>query len=113
MDIKVNRKVKCIETLVSEITEKDFPLESVIMFGSFATGTFHERSDLDLCLVHDDDKEPTYGEKVEIESYFDKIVGAEMAVDYIYVPVMKMKTGNQVFNSIRESGLVLWEHSGK
>lgn len=112
MDTKVNRKVKCLETLIANIGTKDFPLQKIILFGSFATKQFNERSDLDLCLVHEADKEPACREKVEIEAYIDNFVGDEMDVDFLYTTLNKLEEGNQVFESIRKEGLVLWEHSG-
>jgi len=112
MDTKINRKVKRLEALIGDIANKDFPLEKIIIFGSFASKSFHERSDLDLCLVHEDNKEPTCKEKVEIESYIDSMVSDEMEVDFLYTSFTKLKTGSQVFNSIRKKGLILWEHTG-
>lgn len=113
METKINRKIKCIESLISDIRTKDFPLKKIILFGSFTTNTFHERSDLDLCLIHEEDNEPSCTDKVRIESYFDDIVGEEMGVDFMYTTPVKLETGNQVFNSIRREGLVLWERSGQ
>ena len=113
MENKINRKVKCLQALIKNIPQENFPLQKIIIFGSFATNRFNERSDLDLCLVHDEDTTPTWQEKVTIESYFDHQVGQEMDVDFLYTTPFKLRTGSQVFNSIRKEGLVLWEHTGK
>lgn len=112
MDTKINRKVRCVEALLASVKTKTFPLYKIILFGSFSTGKFHERSDLDLCLVYEADKEPSHQDKVWIESYIDDIVGHEMNVDYVYAPLARLTDGCQVFDSIRKEGLVLWEHSG-
>lgn len=112
METKINRKAKCVESLIVDINPKKFPLQRIILFGSFVTNNFHERSDLDLCLIHEEGREPTCREKVEIESYIDSIVGEEMGVDFLYATPAKLETGNQVFNSIRRDGLILWEHFG-
>ena len=112
METKINRKVRCLESLIADITAKDFPLQKIILFGSFATKNFHERSDLDLCLIHEAEKEPSCRKKVAIEAYIDSLVGDEMDVDFLYTTPAKLETGNQVFSSIRRDGFVLWEHSG-
>jgi|GEM_PF-6640775 len=113
METKINRKVKCLENLISNIGLKKFPLLKIILFGSFVSGDFHERSDLDLCFVFDEDKEPTIREKIEIESYFDAAVGAEMDVDFLYATNERVIEGDRVFKNIREKGVVLWKHTGE
>jgi len=112
VDTKINRKVKCLESLITNIQRMEFPLQQIILFGSFSTNNFHERSDLDLCLIHEVDREPTCTEKVAIESYIDNFVSEEMSVDFLYTTPTKLETGRQVFSSIRKEGLVLWQHSG-
>ena len=112
MELKINRKVKCLEALIADISSREFPLQKIIMFGSFVTDKFSEKSDLDLCFVYEKDKELSCAEKIEIESYIDNIVGCEMDIDFLYTSPEVLETGKQVFNSIRKEGLVLWEHSG-
>jgi len=112
VDTKINRKVKCLESLIVDMEYRKFPLRQIILFGSFSTNNFHERSDLDLCLIHDDGREPTCTEKVAIESYVDSHVGEEMNVDFLYATPIKLENGRQVFDSIRKEGLILWQHSG-
>ena len=112
MDIKINRKIKSLENLISDIKSKELPLQRVILFGSFATNNFNEKSDLDLCLVYEKDKKPSCKDMVEIEAYIDSLVSHEMCVDFMYATSEQIETGSRVFNSIRREGLVLWEHSG-
>ena len=113
MDTKINRKVRCVESLLENLPVQTFPLRKILLFGSFVKNTFTERSDLDLCLIFDIGKEPTCTEKVIIEAYFDDMVGQEMDVDYVYASLAKVEGGNQVFDSIRKEGVVIWEHIGK
>ena len=103
MDTKINRKVKCLETLIADIGAKSFPLYKIILFGSFTGNSFHERSDLDLCLVYED-REPTCKEKIEIENYVDDFVGHEMNVDFVYTSLTKLTTGCQVFKTSESLG---------
>ena len=110
---KATRQVNCLEALIKDIPNRSFPLEKIILFGSFASNRFHPRSDLDLCLIHPSAQSPTPTEKVAIESYFDHLVGQQMDVDYVYATPEKLTTGSQVFASIRKEGLILWERSGK
>ena len=112
METKINKKVKNLENLIADISTKEFPLQKIILFGSFVTNEFNEKSDLDLCLVYGDGITLSCRQKVEIESYIDSLVGDEMDVDFLYTTLEKLNSGGQVFNNIRREGLVLWEHSG-
>ena len=112
METKINRKIRCLEALLDSITSRSFPLQKIILFGSFATKSFDEYSDLDLCLIYEKDKVPSCREKVEIEGYIDDLVGDEMDVDFVYATDEKLEAGSQVFDSIRKEGLILWEHTG-
>ena len=48
-----NAAIKTVRNYAKEINEKGVNLRKVIMFGSFAKGTQHEWSDIDVALVAD------------------------------------------------------------
>ena len=49
-----NTVIKTVENYAKEITQAGISLRKVILFGSFAKGTQHEWSDIDVALVADD-----------------------------------------------------------
>ena len=49
-----NVVIKTVENYAKEITQAGINLRKVILFGSFAKGTQHEWSDIDVALVADD-----------------------------------------------------------
>ncbi len=48
-----NAAIKTVRNYAKEINKKGVNLRKVIMFGSFAKGTQHEWSDIDVALVAD------------------------------------------------------------
>ena len=46
--------IKMVENYAKEITQAGISLRKVILFGSFAKGTQHEWSDIDVALVAED-----------------------------------------------------------
>jgi len=49
-----NAAIKTVKNYAKEITQAGIDLRKVILFGSFAKGTQHEWSDIDVALVADD-----------------------------------------------------------
>ena len=49
-----NAVIETVENYAKEITQAGISLRKVILFGSFAKGTQHEWSDIDVALVADD-----------------------------------------------------------
>ena len=49
-----NAAIKTIRNYAKEINQQGVNLRKVILFGSFAKGTQHEWSDIDVALVADD-----------------------------------------------------------
>jgi predicted nucleotidyltransferase len=113
MDLQIVRKKKSIEKLITNIKTLTFPVQKIILFGSVLTEKFNEHSDLDLCLICENEENLTLRQKNEIESYFYDTLGEETSVDFIYTTLDKLKNGDKVFKSLREKGRVLWEHIGK
>jgi predicted nucleotidyltransferase len=45
-----NKALKIVRKYIDSVNKK-FPIESVILFGSYAKGTYHKDSDIDLAIV--------------------------------------------------------------
>jgi predicted nucleotidyltransferase len=50
------------------IESKGIRVERLILFGSYATGTYREGSDIDIVVISDDFKGKSYWERIEILS---------------------------------------------
>jgi len=109
-DLKLIRMKRAINTLLADIkNHRSFPatVDKIIVFGSVLTDEFNEYSDMDICIVYI--AEPDEKQKHGIENYFNDILQKEMNVDFTYCTDDTLKSGQQVFKSIREKGRVLYE----
>ena len=104
---KIERMKKAVNALISDIKSRTFPADKIILFGSIAKDCIHERSDMDICIVSEE--ELTIPQKREIENYFFDMVQDEFVPDFVYCNIDTLKTGTQVFSSIRNEGKVLYE----
>ncbi len=50
------------------IESKGIKVDRIILFGSYATGTYHEGSDIDIVVISEDFREKSYWERIEILS---------------------------------------------
>lgn len=108
----LERKVDAVNAMIANISHENFPLCYIIMFGSVLTDNFDENSDLDICFIHDDDIALTHEEQNAIERFFRQSVGNEVELDYIYATLSTFFSGQDVFESIRNEGVVLWKRTG-
>lgn len=106
-ELKLVRMKRAANALFSDIKAMTFPAERIILFGSFAKDCIHERSDMDICLVSDE--ELTVKQQREMERYFHDMSQDEFSLDFVYCDNNKLKNGSQVFESIRRDGRVLYE----
>ena len=96
-----------IEEIKSRITPviKKYPIEKVILFGSYARGDASETSDIDLVVES--------GGKMRNSRIFtlggDLLVALPVRVD-VY-DILEIKESSPLFNSIREDGVVIYETS--
>ena len=99
-----------IEKLKPEIVEALRPLnpERIILFGSYAYGTPHEESDLDICVVEKDYKNK-WEEKRKIRKALNNI---PLPKDILNPKVDEYefykKECGSVYKDIEEKGIVLW-----
>jgi len=110
---KLERKVKLINNMISSISNKVFPLSYIVIFGSVLTDKFDENSDLDICFIHEDESTLSSTQQNDIERFFRQSVGEEMELDYTYATLSTFLLGKDVFEDIRNKGLILWKHIGQ
>ena len=106
-DLKLIRMKKTANALFADIKTKSFPADMIILFGSFSRDCIHERSDMDICVVSDEDL--TVQQMREIENYFYSMAQGEYEIDFTYCNNDKLRHGNQVFERIRKEGRVIYE----
>ena len=63
-----NTVLEIISRFRKAIESRDITINKVILFGSYADGTFSEESDIDVIIVSDDFKGKNYWERIEILS---------------------------------------------
>ena len=110
MDIKEIKQIRmkiAINNLLSDIKNKTFPVEKIILFGSVAKNNIHERSDMDICIVADSALE--IRQMREIENYFYEMAQGEYSMDYIYCDTEKLMNGDRVFEHIRKDGRIIYD----
>jgi len=106
-EVKLVRMKKTINRLIADIKTKTFPVDMIILFGSVAKGKIHELSDMDICIVSDE--ELSIRKMREIENYFYDQVDDEFTLDFIHCDTHKLKNGEYVFERIRQEGRILYE----
>ena len=106
-ELKLVRMKNAVNALISDIKNQTFPVDMIILFGSVVKDSINEHSDMDICIVSDDDI-PIW-EIREIENYFYDKTQDEFNLDFIYCDNDKLKNGKQVFENIRQEGRVIYE----
>jgi hypothetical protein len=56
------------------LLQNDFGIAQIGLFGSYAKGTFHENSDVDLVFKLEEDKAIGFAKYVALETYLKKII---------------------------------------
>ncbi|NMG83523.1 MAG: nucleotidyltransferase domain-containing protein [Methanosarcinales archaeon] len=67
---------------VGELVKKEFDVEEVILFGSFASGKPSQSSDLDILVIMDTKLKP-YKQSALIRMQLDKKLGVKVPIDLI------------------------------
>lgn len=106
-DIKLVRMKTAANALFANIKTTTLPADMVIIFGSVARDDIHERSDMDICIVSNDDL--TIRQKREIENYFYDMTQNEFKLDFVYCDMDKLRNCDRVFEKIRQEGRVIYE----
>ncbi|HOP31584.1 MAG TPA: nucleotidyltransferase domain-containing protein [Spirochaetota bacterium] len=97
-----------IDTIVKKIADT-IPVKKIILFGSFAYGTPTEHSDIDLCVISDDNRR-----KIEIlHEIRKKIRGVKYPVDILVYNSDEFSKRSDSLTSmeryISQKGIVVYE----
>jgi predicted nucleotidyltransferase len=84
-----NAAIETVRKYVKEINEMGINLRQAIMFGSFAKGTQHEYSDIDVALVADNFSgvgflDRQYFSSIGIKKTYNRIEPITYPTDYFY-----------------------------
>jgi predicted nucleotidyltransferase len=113
MQYKCSRIKASVERLIDDIALQSLPVKCVILFGSTITGRYNELSDIDLCVVHDQegeyyDADANFSSRCLIENYVRSTVDEDVDVDFIHCTPHRLLNGSDVFSSIRKEGVVMY-----
>ena len=94
-----------IKKYIEILKEDNLPIKKVILFGSFANGTHHKWSDIDLCIVS-----PKFKDAWRATSYLwskRKIFDIRYAIEPVgFSPSdFKDKLGSSLVYEIRQTGI--------
>jgi hypothetical protein len=76
--------------------EQNYRIKSLGVFGSYARGEIHRRSDLDLLVEFD--RVPTLFEFVRLESYLTTLLGVK--VDLVMKTALKPEIGKRILGEV-------------
>lgn len=107
------KELKILYNLISlePLIEKLKPYtHKIVLYGSWATGTDTENSDIDIFIVTSSEEEEKVRSIIDKFSYSDKIGGRKIqAVIYSPEDLLKREEKERVFLSEVEKGKVIWE----
>lgn len=63
---KINKKIANIVDKYIAIVKENYDVVAIILFGSYAKGTEHEDSDIDIAIITDDIKTDKFDEEVKL-----------------------------------------------
>ena len=64
--VKINKEIVDIVNKYIAIVKENYNVVAVILFGSYAKGTEHEDSDIDIAIITDDIKTDIFDEEVKM-----------------------------------------------
>lgn len=64
--VKINKEIADIVNKYVAIVKENYNVVAVILFGSYAKGTEHEDSDIDIAIITDDIKTDIFDEEVKM-----------------------------------------------
>ena len=64
--VKINKEIANIVDKYITIVKENYDVLAIILFGSYAKGTEHEDSDIDIAIITDDVKTDKYDEEVKL-----------------------------------------------
>ncbi len=69
-NIVIDREIMDIVKKYVDVILANYNVEAIILFGSYAKGTNHEDSDIDIAIITDDLK---HGDRIDEEIYLTKL----------------------------------------
>ena len=64
--VKINKEIANIVDKYITIVKENYDVLAIILFGSYAKGTEHEESDIDIAIITDDVKTDKFDEEVKL-----------------------------------------------
>lgn len=64
--VKLNKEIANIIDKYISIVKENYDVVAIILFGSYAKGTEHEDSDIDIAIITDDIKTDKFDEEVKL-----------------------------------------------
>lgn len=64
--VKINKEIANILDEYIAIVKENYDVVTIILFGSYAKGTEHEDSDIDIAIITDDIKTDKFDEEVKL-----------------------------------------------
>lgn len=89
-----NRKIMKIAKEYAKEVQKNYDVEAVILFGSYAKGTNHKDSDIDIMIVTDDINNNVFTEELNLMKLRR---GIDNRIEPHLIEVEDYKTGNHPF----------------
>lgn len=98
--------LKSITDFKNKLEEKSVRVKKIILFGSFAAGTFTEFSDIDLVVVSDDFKDKSYWDRIDLLS--DAIYEVMKPIEAVAMTSEEWEKGDTVVTDFAKKGEVVF-----
>lgn len=95
-----------INRLRLEVEERGIKLKTVILYGSHATNSSREDSDIDVIVISDDFAEKSYWERVDILT--DAIFSISEPVEAVAMTTDEWENGDSLISDFARNGDVLY-----
>lgn len=97
------RKIMKIVKEYAEEVKKNYDIEAVILFGSYAKGTNHKDSDIDVAIITDDFENNIFEEELKLVKLRRNI---DLRIEPHLIEVEDYKTGNHpLVHEIIDTGI--------
>lgn len=96
-----------IDKFLDSLRSKGLKVNKLILFGSYATGTFREGSDIDLVVVSDDFVGKTYWERIDILS--DAIYDVFQPIEAVAMTTEEFESESSLITQYAKEGKVVFE----
>jgi predicted nucleotidyltransferase len=94
--------VQIVKEYLAHLKENEFDISKAYIFGSYAKGTFHKDSDVDLAIILNDSMHPSFDMEVKsmvLRRKNETILESHLFSDNDFIP------SNPIVNEILKSGI--------